>query len=256
MRAIILSDIHLGWEQSQDQAFRRFIRNLPNIDYLILNGDIFEFWRRDMVGVMIEHRDVLDLLAWLRNRGTNVIMIYGNHDEHLVNMGPPEKYPEPFRWREEYRIKVGARTYIFKHGHQFDATCAHDEVNERVCHTNDAQGQRMSDIGDGKITAERFDFANPVRAARQPGHPFIPLGLSGIYQHVARPGLSDDDMNLTVVRRRARASIQPNEFLVHGHTHVPLLEENYADTGTWTGGRSDYIEINDLDVQLKSWSLQ
>lgn len=253
MRAIALSDVHLGWQESQSKAFRDFLSNLPEVDYLLILGDFFEMWRRDLVGTVLENRDVLDQLKRIHEGGVEVVLVAGNHDKHFYNMGPPENYPVPFQWRMDFRIAVPGRTYVFKHGHQYDPSCQNEVLNEAICHTNDYEGKRLSDAGEGNI-AEAARLANPANALRDSTVPYVPLRDRATLRRIKQPGLRDDGPNLAIIRQRARASIKPGEFLVHGHTHVPLLEANYADDGCWVHGRRDYVFIDDLDVSLRTWN--
>ena len=42
MNAIIVSDLHMGSRYFQSEAFGGFLDNLPDIDELILNGDVLD----------------------------------------------------------------------------------------------------------------------------------------------------------------------------------------------------------------------
>ena len=45
------------------------------------------------------------------------------------------------------------------------------------------------------------------------------------------------------------------EFLIYGHSHEPYVktEKNLANTGSWVGGSSDYLEIDAGGVKLKRY---
>ena len=245
MRAIAVSDVHLGWSQSNDARFRAFLDGLPTLDYFLVLGDFFEMWRRDMVRVMIEHRDVLDRLQALKQR-CRVVLLAGNHDMHLHTMG--QGYPAPFEWALEHRIPVGARTYVFRHGHQYDPSCQNEALDESLCHTNDVDGAHLAKLGGLTGIGQKPSFTARVAAFSR-----VPLANPTILQRLSSPGLRRDSANLAIVRTRARASIKPGEFLVHGHTHVGLLEANYADTGSWVEGDATYVQIQDLDVQVLTY---
>ncbi len=48
-KAVVVSDVHLGYSRSDSDAFLRFIDTYPgwnDTDRFILIGDIFDFWRR------------------------------------------------------------------------------------------------------------------------------------------------------------------------------------------------------------------
>ncbi|MHC1599440.1 MAG: hypothetical protein ACXQS5_01265 [Candidatus Methanospirareceae archaeon] len=45
------------------------------------------------------------------------------------------------------------------------------------------------------------------------------------------------------------------EFVIYGHTHEPFvkMEKNIANTGSWVEGSTDYLEIDEHGVTLKSY---
>jgi predicted phosphodiesterase len=45
------------------------------------------------------------------------------------------------------------------------------------------------------------------------------------------------------------------EFLIYGHSHQPYVktELNLANTGSWVKASSDYLEIDESGVVLKSY---
>ena len=51
-KCVVVSDVHLGTKYSNRDKFTDFIETLGNdVEHLVLLGDIFDFWRRDPVGV-------------------------------------------------------------------------------------------------------------------------------------------------------------------------------------------------------------
>jgi UDP-2,3-diacylglucosamine pyrophosphatase LpxH len=55
---IVVSDIHLGYNKCNKDLFYEFIdvklRKLNNDDHLILLWDLFDFWRKNCVEVIVE----------------------------------------------------------------------------------------------------------------------------------------------------------------------------------------------------------
>ena len=84
MRALFLADAHL--RQPTDENYRTLLAFLDarrgQIDLLVLLGDIFDFW----IGngkVIAAHAPLIDALEELRQQGTQLVYVEGNHDFHL-----------------------------------------------------------------------------------------------------------------------------------------------------------------------------
>ena len=243
MKAVVLSDVHLGYENSEVEAFRAFLDELPDIqpDYFIICGDFIEMWRRDMVAPVLEYCDILAKLKEL-NRQMSVILIAGNHDWHVMRMGRPlETYPPPFQFKEVFSIHMDGFYYSFKHGHQYDPLCRHPRPNNSLCYTP----EDTTRLEPGHLVSW-FRGKEPM------------LQLHGYIPRISRrrildPGyISKMPALIDIVRWRARISRHANEFLIHGHTHSPLLDTEgmYADTGCWVDGSCDYLLIEDNVVSL------
>lgn len=257
MKAIAVSDIHLGWGLEESEAFNAFLDEVPdyNLDYLLLLGDVFELWRRDLVGVMLEHNDILSKLIAL-SKETMLILIAGNHDWHFITMGHPEFYPYPFNFKEFFTIHMDGFYFSFKHGHQYDPACKHDKQNEIMCHSDDEQGEKMSSSWEQRGKASVSTFSRPLKSGVYPTRPYIPLHMISLLAYVQHPGLpSRVPSVLDIIRENARRDKRPNEFLVHGHTHKSYLNINemYCDTGCWVEGHTDYLLIDDETVSLEMY---
>lgn len=253
MKAIAVSDIHLGWGIEEGEAFRDFLDEIPdwNLDYLVLIGDIFELWRRDLVGAVLENSDIVSKLIAL-NKETEVILIAGNHDWHFMEMGHPEDYPAPFKFKDYFTIRMDGFFYSFQHGHHYDPLCKNDRQNKRMCHSNDEQGDMMSEIWDTMGGASFQTFSRPLKSGVDPSRPYIPIHMISLLAYVERPGVpSRVPSVLEIVRENAKRDRRANEYLVHGHTHVAHIEDMYCDTGCWVEGYTDYLLIEDDVVSLE-----
>jgi len=82
---IFVSDLHFGLpldahERHRRGSFLRFLDSLHGVDRLIINGDLFQFWF-DMGSTMpTGYFDILTGLSMLRERGTRIDYLAGNHD--------------------------------------------------------------------------------------------------------------------------------------------------------------------------------
>lgn len=65
-KCVVVSDVHLGTEDSNREKFADFIDNLgDDVEHLVLLGDIFDLWRRDPIGVLLENVDIVQKLLEL-----------------------------------------------------------------------------------------------------------------------------------------------------------------------------------------------
>lgn len=155
---IVVSDVHLGGEDSNYDDFRDFLGWLSTLPVdgkthkcngsgvtikrpgtLVLLGDMLELWDPEDDDRNNVLTDVLDPLSILNNLGCDLIYVIGNHDEDLLDFKkawrkktvefPPKgsfdivyrSYP-----RKNVRtgliegVQIGKPKYAFLHGQQFD----------------------------------------------------------------------------------------------------------------------------------------
>ena len=81
MRAIFISDLHIGTPGFQAEALLDFLKHHPS-DMLYLVGDIVDGWqlRRRWFWPQ-SHNDVVQKLLRRARKGCRVIYVPGNHDE-------------------------------------------------------------------------------------------------------------------------------------------------------------------------------
>ena len=134
MNAIIVSDLHMGSRYFQSEAFGGFLDNLPDIDELILNGDVLD---RPQAKLAAAHQQNLDRIEHLSKK-LKVVWVRGNHDNGYVpaklgkiafcrqyafdhrilvthgdvfdNIMPRSRaFMEAFRLMHDLRVRLGAR---------------------------------------------------------------------------------------------------------------------------------------------------
>jgi UDP-2,3-diacylglucosamine pyrophosphatase LpxH len=120
-RALLLSDLHLGWVVCHE-LHRTLLDRLPeavdDAELIVLNGDIVDACR----GVVrTGERELIDRLAALvrqwRGEGRRVVYLEGNHDPARPEDAPlPEIFPEA--WRYDFLGATGERVRVL-HGHRF-----------------------------------------------------------------------------------------------------------------------------------------
>jgi UDP-2,3-diacylglucosamine pyrophosphatase LpxH len=124
VRALFLSDIHLGTRGCQADKLLDFMRHYE-ADTIYLVGDIVDGWQLKTGWYWPQaHNDVVQKLLRKARKGTRLLYIPGNHDEFLRDY-----YGTHFGGIEvlEDAIHVGAdgRRYLVIHGDLFDVVIRH-----------------------------------------------------------------------------------------------------------------------------------
>jgi UDP-2,3-diacylglucosamine pyrophosphatase LpxH len=125
VRALFLSDIHLGSRACQAERLLEFLKGYE-CDTIFLLGDIVDFWalKRSVYWPASHNTVVQKLLRRTRHR-VKIFYIPGNHDEALR-----EYLDSSFgniRVRKDYvHVAADGKRYALLHGDQYDqvATCA------------------------------------------------------------------------------------------------------------------------------------
>ena len=124
VRAIFLSDIHLGTRACQAERLLDFLRDHTS-DYLYLVGDIIDFWAmsRGIYWSDAQNTVIQKVLRRAR-RGEKIFLIPGNHDEALrdypdISFGGIRVVPE---W---IHTTADGKRYLLLHGDEFDQVTRH-----------------------------------------------------------------------------------------------------------------------------------
>ncbi len=86
MKAVFVADAHLkGLDDPNQRLLCAFLEGLNDIDILFIVGDLFEFWTGYNKVLYRQFSPVIEKLIKLKNRGTRIIYVEGNHD---FSIGP------------------------------------------------------------------------------------------------------------------------------------------------------------------------
>jgi UDP-2,3-diacylglucosamine pyrophosphatase LpxH len=119
VRALFISDVHLGTRTSQASALLEFMKHV-DADTIYLVGDIIDFWRVRRGPVWPQaHNDVLQKLMRRVRKGTRLVFIPGNHDECIrdyvgLQFGGIEIH------QDLVHTTAAGRRYVVMHGDEFD----------------------------------------------------------------------------------------------------------------------------------------
>ncbi|OPY30318.1 MAG: UDP-2,3-diacylglucosamine hydrolase [Methanocella sp. PtaU1.Bin125] len=250
---IAVSDVHLGCDGSNRDAFIDFLRmcDTPDVEHLVLLGDILDFWRRNNAQVVIENSDVLDMISGLKAK--NVHYVVGNHDYSILRLSKRYDGHYQFPVQRSLRLTDGGVKLYFIHGFEMEVLTTYEPLSveayekfcERMCYSEDVLGEYASNLWNWienrkgawwRYRSIRTDSRNPTDENKIRG-----LALSkGKYLLLG---------------------MQRDEKLIFGHTHDPFLSPDnmVANTGSWFvchGGNNGcllntYVKIVDGKMELK-----
>ncbi len=119
VRAIFISDIHLGTRACQADRLLDFLREHPS-EYLYMVGDIIDFWSmsRGVYWTTAQNTVVQKVLRRARH-GDKVVLIPGNHDEALREHDGTDFGGIQVRNEHIHTTAAGQR-FLLIHGDEFD----------------------------------------------------------------------------------------------------------------------------------------
>lgn len=213
-----VSDTHFGAGEPEDQArrVRRFctwVDGLRDASHLYLLGDIFDFWLDYPTFMPKDHLEVLFSLKKLKERGTQLVFVGGNHDV----------WCESF-FEETLGVPALPGGSVVEH-----------------------QGLRLRlDHGDGLLQADRF-YSIFRRVVRNPVvifvaksiHPELLHRLALFVSRRSRNSRQDSSEEILRLIRRYGASHSHADVdhLVTGHVHTPCQIDfdgwRFTNLGDW-----------------------
>ncbi|MGC9445334.1 MAG: UDP-2,3-diacylglucosamine diphosphatase [Candidatus Methanospirareceae archaeon] len=252
---IVVSDLHLGIPASNKSKFMEFLDELPDdVERLILLGDIFDLWRRDPLGVMLDNTDILEKLMSLEPR-IDVTFVVGNHDYHAF-MFPESHFGtvfdlDPLRQRHDLALQYGETTYHFIHGYQlenkrFGNLELYELFADRLCMEGDDVGKAADTIW--QVACAKADLWNKL------------IVCSWVKDKATRITLPPEERDLEKLPKYATDLVRKgghyeDGFVIYGHTHKPYvnIDERTANSGSWVGHAADYLVISDEGVTHETY---
>lgn len=238
VRALFISDVHLGMRGCQADQLVEFIRCYdPEVLYLV--GDIVDGWALKSSWFWPQlHNDVVQKLMRKARKGTRIIYIPGNHDEFLRDY-----YGTHFGGIEVMKDTVheglDGRRYLVVHGDLFDVVIKH--------------ARWLALLGD-----KAYDFAiaaNTVfnRVRRRLGLPY--WSLSQWAKLKVKNAVSFiGDFEKTLANEAGRHSC---EGVICGHIHHAAIEiyhgVRYVNCGDWVESCTAAVEHLDGRFEIIRW---
>jgi UDP-2,3-diacylglucosamine pyrophosphatase LpxH len=228
-KAIIVSDLHLGYEKCNGTAFTDFlanyITNRISKDYsLFILGDLWDLWRKHDIILSEESNEILSLV----NQFKDVYYLPGNHDH--ITQDAAENYPDfnCYNISKYFRIRSGERNFFLIHGHELEVISKltyltiheYDKISDQLCRMNDTEGN---------IASYLHDMFHKVFTQ---GQPQITDLLKPAEE---RQGMDAIDKFAKSKARYPLLGMYLNEILIFGHTHRPYndIQNTVVNTGAW-----------------------
>ncbi|PYP65552.1 MAG: hypothetical protein DMD26_10630 [Gemmatimonadetes bacterium] len=231
----VISDLHLGFAKLEvERDVLKFLRQLQGrAGSLVVNGDLFEFWFEWRTVIPRSSFRVLAALADLREAGTSVLMVAGNHDCWGGDV-----------LRRDVGIEYHVGGWV---GQLAGWRC-------RIEH------------GDGLRPREDRRYRMLRRVLRHPWaigmfrwlHPDLGTRLATHSSHASRSyGARDEGRGLARIASEVLASRSDLELLIYGHSHVPALMRVpaggvYANAGSWLDAPT-FLRATSERVELRRW---
>jgi UDP-2,3-diacylglucosamine pyrophosphatase LpxH len=215
-RALLLSDLHLGWVVCHE-LHRTLLDRLPeavdDAELIVFNGDIVDACR----GVVrAREMELVERLAELverwRREGRRVVYLEGNHDPARSGDAPlPSFFPEA--WRFDFLGASGERVRVL-HGHRFS------DAPARLS-TYEARGRPLLGV-ENRLQAK-------YAASRA-------LYRAGAGRLVGAIGYLETVLWLRRFSGRVAPLLAECDVLVHGHFHFGAGRRHIGGKPVWKSG--------------------
>lgn len=239
LRAIFLSDIHLGTRGCQAERLLDFLRH-HEADQLFLLGDIVDFWAMSRsIHWRPAHNTVVQKLLRLARKGTAVTFIPGNHDEALrAYTGTP--FGDIRLLAEQIYTSADGRRFLLLHGDEFDQVTRH---HRWVAILGDVAYNALVRLN-GWLSWAR-------RKLGRPGY----WSLAGYAKRKVKRAVNFIcDFEASVVHAARERGL---DGVICGHIHAAAIRDvgglSYLNCGDWVDSCTAIVEHRDGRFELVRW---
>jgi len=238
LRAIWISDVHLGTPGCQADCLLDFLRNHES-DVLYLVGDIVDGWQLRKGWFWPQsHNDVVQKILRKSRKGTRVVYVAGNHDEVArqflgMRFGDIEIVDEVV-----HPLLDGRKLWVI-HGDLFDGVLQH--------------ARWLALLGDSLYTLilKLNKWFNAIRHRMG----FSYWSLSQYLKHKVKKAVNFiTEFELAVMNEARRRGFQG---VVCGHIHKAEMREVdgllYCNDGDWVESLTALVETADGHLELVHW---
>ena len=231
----IVSDLHLGVaSEATERLFESYLSSIAGeVSTLVINGDLFDFWFEWKSVMPRRGFRTLAALAALKDSGTDILYIAGNHD----------------CWGGEIlRQDVGVRYHVGPWEGPIGEWRVRVEHGDGLREVEDRKYRMVRPIMRSRTAIGLFRKLHPDWAT------WLATGSSSASRTYAA---RDGGAGLRSIAH-ARLAAEPDlDLVVYGHSHVAALErvgnaQVFANAGSWLDAPT-YLNITDRSIELLSW---
>jgi UDP-2,3-diacylglucosamine pyrophosphatase LpxH len=236
VRAIFLSDVHLGTRGCQAERLLDFLKTHES-EYLFLLGDIVDFWamRRGVHWSPMQNTVIQKVLRRARH-GEKVFLIPGNHDEALREH-TGTAFGGVTVVNDYVHMAADGRRYLLIHGDEFDQVTRHHRWVAL-----------LGDVGYNALVRINGWLSWWRRRLNIPGY----WSLAGYAKRKVKTAVSFifdfEDSVIHAVRERGLDGV------ICGHIHWASVREvgdiTYINCGDWVDSCSAVVEHLDGRIEL------
>ncbi len=231
MKIVFVADAHLkGIGDPNQKSLVKFLDGLDKIDYLVILGDLFDFWTGYNEIVHHNYLPVLNSLANLGKKGIKILYLEGNHD---------------FSMGSFFTCKLGASV----HSDSFDLDI--DGKRVYLSHGDTVSMTFGYRLWRGFLRSLLFRFiarlATPAVVWKSA------LYLSRRSRNYSKGSEPVDSLLRDFAKKKIESGFSA-VVMAHSHIAGVYREGNgyYANPGPWAG-RKSYLVYNDGEFRLRSF---
>jgi UDP-2,3-diacylglucosamine pyrophosphatase LpxH len=239
VRALFLSDIHLGSRACRAEELLSFIKDYEP-EYIFLVGDIVDFWAMSR-GVYwpAAHNTVVQKLLKKARHHVKVVLIPGNHDEALREyIG--SSFGDIVLVRDYIHTAADGRRYLLLHGDEYDQVTAYHRwvsVLGDVSYSVLVRLNRMLSLLRRKLgVSGHWSLADYAKRSLKGALEFVYGFEESVAHHVRRSGF---------------------DGVVCGHIHSAAIKDiggiTYINCGDWVDSCTAVVEHSDGCMELLRW---
>ncbi|RDJ35555.1 MAG: UDP-2,3-diacylglucosamine diphosphatase [Crenarchaeota archaeon] len=236
VKALFVSDIHLGSRYSKAEQFLTFLRSIqPETLYLV--GDFIDGWKLKKRFYWNDtHSFIIRRIIGMMKNGTKVKYIAGNHDEFLREFMPNGNLGHLEILDEDIYHTIDGRKLLIIHGDIFDQITR--------------QAKWLYYLGDNAYSLAMWinDLYNTVR--RKMGLPYWSLSKK-LKQNVKEAVNFINSFEYYIVKHTKECGCSG---VICGHIHYPTIKKieniDYYNCGDWVESCTAIVEHLDGNFEL------
>lgn len=238
VRAIFISDVHLGTRACQAARLLEFLRDYDS-EHLFLIGDIVDFWSMSRgIYWTAEHNTVVQKVLRRARHGQQVMLIPGNHDEVLREYDGVSFGAILVR-NEHVHVTADGRRFLLIHGDEFDQVTRHHRWLAI-----------LGDVGYNLLVHANAALSRLRRLLRRPGY----WSLAGYAKRRVKHALTFIfDFESSVIHALKDRQL---DGVICGHIHAAVIREidglTYINCGDWVDSCTAIVEHFDGRLELIS----